>query len=90
MEYAIRIVDILCNVLIWAIFVRVLLSWLNIRPDSPFYPVLDVLDQILEPLLAPLRRVVPRVGMFDITPMVAMFILYLISRLIYLIPTDAI
>jgi YggT family protein len=87
MEYVVRAVDILCNVLLWAIFIRVVLSWFNIRPDNPFYPILDILDQVTEPILAPLRRVVPRTGMFDLTPMVAIFLLILISQLVRILPT---
>ncbi len=37
-----------------------------------------ILGQITEPFLAPLRRVVPRVGMLDITPLVAIILLQLI------------
>lgn len=59
--------------MIAAIFLRAILSWVN--PD-PFNPLVQVLDQITEPLLGPLRRIVPRFGMIDITPMVAIFILY--------------
>jgi YggT family protein len=39
-----------------------------------------VLNEITEPILAPLRRVVPRIGMIDITPMVAIFVLYIIQQ----------
>jgi YggT family protein len=40
------------------------------------------LDYITEPILAPLRRVIPRIGMIDITPMVAIIILIVIARII--------
>jgi YggT family protein len=39
-----------------------------------------VLDQITEPILAPLRRVVPRLGMIDITPLVAIIILQVLAQ----------
>lgn len=87
MEYFVHAIDILCNVLIGAIVLRSVLSWFNIRPDNPLHPILVALDLITEPLLGPLRRVIPRAGMFDITPLVAIFLLYLVSRLIYLLPT---
>ncbi len=60
-----------------AIFIRALLSWVN--PD-PYNPLARALDQITEPILAPLRRVVPRIGMVDLTPMIAIFILFAIRQ----------
>ena len=74
-------IEIICEVLLWAIFIRVILSWFNIRPDNP---LIIILNQVTEPILAPLRRIVPRVGMFDITPMVAILLLLVICRLIYI------
>jgi YggT family protein len=87
MEYLVQAIDILCNVLIGAIILRSVLSWFNIRPDNLLHPILVALDVITEPLLGPLRRVIPRAGMLDITPLVAILLLYLVSRLIYLLPT---
>ncbi|MBM4462282.1 MAG: YggT family protein [Chloroflexi bacterium] len=87
MEYFVRTIDILCYVLIVAIIARSILSWFSLRPDNPLHPILVALDLITQPLLSPLRRVIPRTGMFDITPMVAIFLLYLIGQLIHLMPT---
>ena len=55
-----------------AIFGRVLMSWISPRGDDPISPILF---QITEPILAPIRRYMPRVGMFDLTPMVALILL---------------
>lgn len=64
-EILISFIAVVCQVLLWAIVIRAVLSWFPIRPDNP---ILVILHQITEPILAPLRRVVPRMGMFDITP----------------------
>jgi len=64
-EILISFIAVVCHVLLWAIVIRAVLSWFPIRPDNP---ILVILHQITEPILAPLRRVVPRMGMFDITP----------------------
>jgi YggT family protein len=69
----------LCQVLAIIIFVRAILSWFAI---SPYSPIVVFLDRITEPILAPLRRIIPRLGMVDITPMVAIITLLLIARLI--------
>lgn len=73
-------IDMLVTVLIWAIIIRAVLSWF---PISPRNPALVVVLQITEPILAPLRRIVPRLGMLDITPMVAI-VLLVVLRLVLL------
>jgi YggT family protein len=76
-EFILRLVEILTTLLIAAIFFRAILSWVS--PD-PYNPLVRVLNEITEPFLAPLRRVMPRIGMIDITPMIAIFILIAIQR----------
>jgi YggT family protein len=75
----VRFVEVFTDIMIAAIFVRAILSWVITDPQNT---LITVLDQITEPILSPLRRVVPRVGMFDITPMVAMIILVAIQRIV--------
>lgn len=69
----------LCRILAFAIFVRAILSWFAISRYNLF---MVLLDDVTEPLLSPLRQVVPRVGMFDITPLIAIIILYFIPSII--------
>ena len=78
METVKYFVNILVWVLIIAIFARVILSWLPIGGSNN--PLVAIVYQITEPILAPLRRVIPRVGIFDLTPMIAIIILGLIER----------
>ncbi len=72
----VNFIQILAVILQIAIIGRALLSWFPVDPRSP---LVSVLNEITEPVLAPLRRVVPRIGMIDITPMVAIFVLYIIQ-----------
>lgn len=69
---------ILCLVLTIIIFLRALVSWFPINPRSS---LIVILYQITEPILAPLRRIIPRIGMFDITPIVAIIVLQAIGYL---------
>ena len=69
-------------VLTWAIIIRVILSWFNVRPDNP---IMTILYEITEPILSPLRRIIPGIGMIDITPMVAIILLWLIRELLYIL-----
>ncbi|MBI4214201.1 MAG: YggT family protein [Chloroflexi bacterium] len=72
-------INILFQGLILAIVGRALLSWFPIRPGNPFYPLAVILNQVTEPILAPLRRVIPTIGMIDISPIVALLLLQFIQ-----------
>lgn len=77
MVFAYRFFEILIQALIFAIFARAILSWFQLSPRNP---LIQILDQITEPILAPLRKVIPPLGgMVDITPMVALGILWVIQ-----------
>ena len=78
-SYLATFINVLFTVLTMAIFARVLLSWFPIRPDSP---LILVLDEITEPILRPLRSIVPRLGMLDITPIVALVLLQLLQNVL--------
>ena len=60
-----------------AIFIRALLSWFPIDPRNPLS---TVLYDITEPILEPLRRIIPRLGMIDITPLVAIILIPIIGN----------
>ncbi len=74
--YLASIVNIFVNVLIFAIFARSLLSRFPIDKNGF---VFQALDSVTDPILVPLRKVIPLIGMIDITPMVAIFVLFAIS-----------
>ncbi|MXX53453.1 MAG: YggT family protein [Dehalococcoidia bacterium] len=63
------------------------MSWVTMfAPDSPIVESINgVLKQMTEPVLGPLRRVVPPLGMFDLTPMVALLLLQFVIKG-YLLP----
>ena len=71
-------IRLLCEVLTIAIFLRAILSWFLTRPNT----LSLILDKITEPVLAPLRRIIPRTGIFDFTPLVAIILLQLIANLL--------
>ena len=55
-----------------AIMIRVLASWINISPYSKF---MQVIHGLTDWLIEPIRRILPTVGMFDFSPLVAYFVL---------------
>lgn len=77
-------VQTLVNLLTIAIIARAVLSWF---PISPYNPVVMLLNRITEPLIAPLRRIIPRAGVLDLTPLIAILLLQAIANLLaYLLP----
>ena len=70
---------ILAQVISLAIFVRAILSWFpTVSNDNVF---VALVYNMTEPILAPLRSVIPRVGMMDITPLVAIITFQIIARI---------
>ena len=67
-----HILDAILNILSWLIFIRALISWVN--PD-PHNPIVQFLEKATEPLLSPIRKILPwrlRFGI-DIAPIIAFF-----------------
>lgn len=72
-------VNLVITVLSFAIIGRALLSWFDPGMQTA---VGRLLRDITEPIIAPIRQIVPRMGMLDISPIVALVLLRLIGVLI--------
>lgn len=77
--YLANFISLLFQILGLAIFLRAIITWFRLSPDNP---IQVILVQITEPILAPLRRVVPSLGMIDITPWIAIILLQFLGQLI--------
>ena len=79
-----ELVVYLINIVIAAILGRIIISWLlmaGVRND--FVLRLDyALSYITEPIMRPLRRIIPTIGMIDITPMVAIILLSILVSVV--------
>ena len=73
------IIDLLLTLLWIAILARALLSWM---PISATNPMVVLLHQVTDPILQPIRRYMPRMGGLDLSPMVALFLIFIIQQLI--------
>ena len=77
-----KVLDILLTILNWLILIRALISWVN--PD-PFNPIVQFLNNVTEPVLYPIRKLLPagfRFGI-DISPIIAFLaIIFLKSFLV--------
>jgi YggT family protein len=73
------LVRAIAQVLIWVVIASALLSFFV----SPYHPVRQVLDRIVEPLLSPIRRILPPAGSLDFSPLVLILLLELTWRVLY-------
>jgi YggT family protein len=76
-------VDALFTVFIIVIFIRILLSFLPVAPGSRWARAFwDFVHQSTEWFLGFFRRLIPPLGMFDLSPIVALLVLYIVRSLI--------
>jgi YggT family protein len=75
MFYLINFLAILLQILLVAILVRVVLTWFPVDPSNP---IIRIIFEVTEPVLAPFRRIIPRIGMFDLSPIAAMLVIQVI------------
>ncbi len=73
-----QMVDLLANILTILIVIWVIVSWIL----PPYHPLREALDRIVDPMLAPIRRVLPATGPVDFSPMVLLILVVLLSRVI--------
>ena len=69
--------SLICNLLqlyVIALFARVILSWFPISPGSTMASIYRFLITVTEPVLGPVRRVMPPFGAFDLSPLVVLLL----------------
>ena len=71
----VKIINFLANLIVLLVIVNSILSYFL----SPYHPVRNALDRFLNPLLLPIRRVVPLVGMFDLSPLILIIVVEILS-----------
>ena len=78
-----QIISLLFTIFYIILLARVLLSWVRVSPYDPTWgPIIRFIHQITEPLLAPIRRLLPATGGLDFSPIIAFFLISLLERLI--------
>lgn len=66
------------QILVLLIIVSVILSYFM----DPYHPIRRGVDRIVEPMLMPIRRVVPLIGMLDISPLILILLIQLVGNLL--------
>jgi len=72
-DFILNCIAYFCRILALLVFIRALISWF--RPDSYSWPMVTLYD-LTDPILTPLRRIMPALGGLDLTPLLAILILY--------------
>ncbi|MBV8194423.1 MAG: YggT family protein [Candidatus Dormibacteraeota bacterium] len=75
---AINVINAVAFVLYVLILARILVSWL---PVSPWNPIVRWLRRIVDPILRPFRRILPTIGGLDLSPLLAILIIFFVARL---------
>lgn len=70
MLFSSNVLVVLLNLAMIVFIARAIISWFPVRLDSPFRPVVDTLYRITEPVLAPIRRVLPPLGGIDLSVLI--------------------
>ena len=65
-----QLILMILQVYLLCVFGRIILSWFPVNPGSPVATVSSFLYSITEPILGPIRNLLPSIGMFDLSPMV--------------------
>jgi YggT family protein len=73
-----NLISTIFDMLVLLVFVNSILSFFM----SPYHPVKEALDRLVDPMLAPIRRLMPPSGMFDFSPMILIIALQVISILL--------
>jgi YggT family protein len=76
------IVCTLINLYVLAIFGFIILSWFPLSPGGVAFRIYGYLRTVVEPVLAPLRRIIPRIGPLDISPIVLILGIGILERVI--------
>ena len=76
---------IICQLLTlytYVVIVRILLSWFPLQPGGMGAQIFSVVYSVTEPVLGPIRRAMPAIGMFDFSPIVVIFGAQILCRIV--------
>jgi len=73
-----NLIRLITNLIVLAVIVDSVLSYFL----SPYHPIRHALDRILSPMLAPIRRIIPLVGMFDLSPLILIILVEILSSVL--------
>jgi YggT family protein len=83
MGIVVTIVNLLFQALWWLILARIIFSFIRVSPYHPTWgPIMRFIYDVTEPLLAPIRRILPPMGGLDLSPMILLILADVVRRLL--------
>ncbi len=73
-----NIINYVATIFIFLVIANSVLSFFL----SPYHPVRATMDRIINPFLAPIRRVVPLIGMMDLSPLILIILVEILARVL--------
>ena len=73
------LIDRLLSIYSIILVIRVVMSWVDPNPSNP---IVQIIYRLTEPVLAPVRRVLPSFGPIDLSPIVVFAAIWFLRRLI--------
>ena len=77
-NYVVNIINIVVQLVTILVIVKVFLSYFM----SPYHPVRMAIDRVVDPMLIPIQRVIPPLGMLDLSPIILIVIVQILGRVI--------
>ena len=77
-ELLARFIQAISQLLVILVVISVILSYFL----DPYHPIRRSIDSVVEPMLAPIRRVVPLIGVIDLSPLILIILLQVVSNLL--------
>ena len=71
-------INSLAQLLVLLVIVSVILSYFM----DPYHPIRRSIDSVIGPMLAPIRRVVPLIGMLDLSPLILIILIQVVANLL--------
>ncbi|MCA9968780.1 MAG: YggT family protein [Anaerolineales bacterium] len=78
-----QIVNLLFNLFYLLILARIIFSWIRVSPYDPTWgPIMRFIYQVTDPIMEPVRRMIPPMGGLDFSPMIVLILLSVLQRIL--------
>ena len=78
MIFIVNLISRIIQILIFVVIIQAVLTYFL----PPYHPVRRFFDRLVEPILSPIRRVIPPIGMVDLSPLILIIALQVLNMII--------